>query len=508
MSKRLRINLIYILLLVFIFCFFMFFFFMKQGLLSVDTGREYYLAQQVAHGEILYKTIFNIHGPFSYQFNGLLFKIFGEKLMTLYLAGIINSLIIIITCFLIARKFFTHNIAILICLSIMFVMVFPTFLFNSNITYSYGIIYALSSFLLSLLFLLEYVKNGKNKFAYLSCFFAGLSILNKYEFVFYILVLIFALWKIKPIDLKGAMNSLLCFCIMPVISFSVLFLQGLTITDLKNAFDFMIKTAQSPSMQLFYSRYGIIFKSSQYLSLIKENLLITFLGFLPILNIVGIGVYWKEIKKNRTLLVFGLASILAAFKFTMFIDIEHMGIFVFPLCLTFFLIIMKKSWHKNKFLILFLAILILNFSIKDFFSLSQRTYKLQTEKGNMYLLPKDGKTIDEVSSFILNNTKKTDKISIYPEGAIINFITDRKTDNIYHNLVPMYYLDVFGEGNILEYYNNAKNDYFVILPLSTLEYGYEKFCDYAIGFCEMINNNYDLVYSENEIKIYKKKEQE
>ena len=38
-----------------------------------------------------------------------------------------------------------------------------------------------------------------------------------------------------------------------------------------------------------------------------------------------------------------------------------------------------------------------------------------------------------------------DSVVIMPEGSFINYITDRKGDNYYYNLSPLFYNDVFGE---------------------------------------------------------------
>ena len=81
------------------------FFFLHQGLLLIDTGREFYLPEQINSGGVLYKNVYNIYGPFSYQFNAVLFKIFGEHYNTLYFAGILNSLLITIIMFLLSREF-------------------------------------------------------------------------------------------------------------------------------------------------------------------------------------------------------------------------------------------------------------------------------------------------------------------------------------------------------------------------------------------------------------------
>ena len=41
------------------------FFFLHQGLLLIDTGREFYIPSQILKGGVLYKDIFNIYGPAS-----------------------------------------------------------------------------------------------------------------------------------------------------------------------------------------------------------------------------------------------------------------------------------------------------------------------------------------------------------------------------------------------------------------------------------------------------------
>ena len=132
--------------LISILCFFFFallpFFFLKQGLLLIDTGREYYLPQQILNGGVLYKNLYNIYGAFSYQFNALLFLIFGQSFKTLYIAGVINSLIITVSTFLISREFLSKSLSFIISTLIIFSLVYNTFLYNSNITYSYAIVYA------------------------------------------------------------------------------------------------------------------------------------------------------------------------------------------------------------------------------------------------------------------------------------------------------------------------------------------------------------------------------
>ena len=55
----------------------------------IDVGREIYYPERILQGDILYKDLFDIYGPLAYQFNAILYKLFGAKLSTLYGAGVV-----------------------------------------------------------------------------------------------------------------------------------------------------------------------------------------------------------------------------------------------------------------------------------------------------------------------------------------------------------------------------------------------------------------------------------
>ena len=74
----------------------------------IDFGREVYYPEQMLQGKVLYKDLFNIYGPLSYQINALLYKIFGIKLSTLYFAGSVCSVGIVSGIYLIAKKFLSE----------------------------------------------------------------------------------------------------------------------------------------------------------------------------------------------------------------------------------------------------------------------------------------------------------------------------------------------------------------------------------------------------------------
>lgn len=482
-------DIIIILFLVLIFLCILPFFYLHQGLLLIDTGREFYIPQQILNGGVLYKDIFNIYGAFSYQFNALLFFIFGQKFSTLAIMGVLNSFLIIVTLYLLSREFLNKTISFLFSLFIMFALVFQTFLYNSNLTYSFAIVYALSSFLLSVLFLIKHIKTQKYIYIYLAFFFAGVSIANKYEFIFYIFILMYVL---KGLGFKSILKSISCFVIIPFISYSILFFQGLNLNDVKNSIDLINKLINSEILKQFFLNIGIS---------VKNNGIYGIFAILPILNVILLYINRKEIIKNKALLIFILCSILACAKSIFSMNINHMGVFLLPICFLTFLTIIKQE----KLMPLLLIGIILIFAIDDFISLKDKNYLLETNKGNIFTYKKDGYPIKQISDYIKNNTNENNKVLILPEGAIINFITDRSGNNKYYNLSPLFYYDVFGEEQILNDFKQNMPDYIVILPIDNSEYGYKFFGkDYGQTLYNFIDENYKLAENLNGIKIFLK----
>ena len=478
-------------------------FYLNQGTFLIDTGRELYISQQVASGEVLYKDILNVYGPFAYQLIALLFNMFGQSITVAYNVGVVNSLVIVITLFLLSREFLNKGLSFLIAILSIFSLVYTTHLFNSNLPYSFGLSYALSSLLLSILFLTKYLKTDKVNYAYLSSFFAGISVVNKYEFFFYPLVLLFTFYK--PLNLKQKLLSFLSFLLMPIVCFSSLFISGLTVLDMKNAINTIIAFATSDNMKIFYSTYGNIFEPIAFKRVLQANTFVSVLGFLPLANLIFFLFKAKKIFEDKVLFVFCIATVVASIKFLLFMNVMHMGAFVFPLCLIMFFVLIQNTKIKEQIKYLLLVFLIVVFSANDIGSANQRNYLLETQKGAVKTFLQAGVPLYDVLQYVLKNTKETDKIMVVPEGAIINFLTDRKTDNLYLNLDPLYYLGAFKEDDVINNFTKNQMDYIIIFPIDMTEFGSKYFCDYATRFCEMINSDYNLVEEMNEVKIYKRK---
>lgn len=506
MSKFFKSDIGIILLIIVLFFVILSDFYLAQGLLSIDTGREFYIPQQMLNGEVLYKDIYNIYGALAYQINTILFAIFGIKITTLYWAGILNSLVIIITIYLLGREFMKKGLSFMASIAIMFSLVFSTFLYNSNLPYTYAISYALSSFLLSVLFLIKYIKTEDNKMAYLSCFFCGISLANKYEFTLLPFILIYVLCFLKPIGLKNGLKALGCLLLIPAISYGALIFQGLNFADFKETIALFKNLVNAPILKIFFEKFGVFFSAQGILNLIISNKSFALFGLLPIINTLALAIFFKKIFEDKTMFVLMLCAITACAKTFFFLNITHMGAFMFPVIFLATMVLIDKFTKQKIFVNTVLIASILLFLAYDISSLSAKNYELKTNHGAIYTYSKDGLQNETAIDFVLKHTTPNDKVVVMPEGSFINFATDRKGDNFYYNLSPLFYKDVFGEERIINHFKENMPEYFIIVPIDNIEYGSRYFgIDYAQNFYEMIVNNYELVEEKNNIEFFRKK---
>lgn len=257
MQKKIFVNfnrweVISVVSLVFIFSVLMFLSWGHLGNIVVDCGREAYFPAEILKGKVLYKDIFNIFGPFSYLLNAFFYKIFGVNFNTLYTAGFLTFGIIITTIYCLMRVFTSREISWAVTLLIMISCGINPYIFNYVFPYAYAMTYAFSAFLLSVLFLILCLKTSKQFFIPFSWFFLGISIASKYEYILYFVFLfLFTIFVLKP-SRKYIVYSLVSFLAVPVICFSILFWQGLTLADFINQMHLVKKFAMAPSLNWFY----------------------------------------------------------------------------------------------------------------------------------------------------------------------------------------------------------------------------------------------------------------
>lgn len=591
-----------------------------QGNPIIDCGREAYIPSAILKGKVLYKDIFILYGPFSYQLNALLYRSFGEHLNTLYTAGIVNSLIILTSIYLIARTITSNWVSWITSLTIMVLFIFHYFHTNYIFPYCYAITYALNTFLLALLFCIYYFKTYNPKLIPISFFFISISILSKIEYSLFLIVLGIILF-IKPIAKKYVILSLFSFLIIPIISWSILLIQGLDLSDITTYINTMYNYSKSKSLEYFYKTQTGFFPTSKSLTTSKDFFISALMGFIklavviyPVLFvsyklklfsyinkafqkiktifwiifpiIIGISIipaasflsakdlwannpkilefilkttnesiiswlplsatgiliilivrqiincrreynnpdfqqqdrsdnkFFKHIiilkksfnsfdLKDKIFIFLAFIGIIITLKTYFCVDLHVFGTFILPLVLMinivflidkipdYFKFIDKKIW-KSTCIIILIIFNIAFFLRFQFVSRSLMVYPIKENKGTLYSAKEINYAVNETIKYINNNIPQDAKVLMIPEGVIVNFFTDRPSDERYYSLIPNY-VETFGEDNVVENLRKNPPEYILINSHKTNDYGALLFGnDYGLKITNFVIENYIL----------------
>lgn len=441
-----------------IFCILLFFIFGKNIYSPYsDIGRELYVAEQVKNGEVLYKDIFNVYFPLGYWLNAVFIKLFGSNLNTFYGIGLTFSILTIIPFYLINKIYTNNHLAFFITLFIITSCTFYPSISNWITPYSYSILYALCSVIWAFYFLLKYIDTKNNKYLYLGSFFTGLSICFKYEYIAFVLILLgFSIYK------KNVIKPILILGLIPLTVIAILFIQGCTIEDLFQSFNYMCGIASSNSAKYFYQFAGITLSIESFISNIFKLLHPDYKSIFGLICFVNTIIFVITlIKKQFKLSLLLLTSILTSIKSLGGISLEIYGTYFFPLL--FMGLITTIYGKENKIKTIIVSIICLMLSISYFkYGLSEQIKytKINTHKGEI-VIPKVFKnsTID-IIDYISKNTKESEKVLILAEGTLINYITNRKSDNFLYYLIPPN-TEIFGNDFIIKKIQEKKIDYII-----------------------------------------------
>lgn len=495
--------------------------------IMLDVGREIYYPQRILQGKVLYKDLFVIYGPFSYLFNAILYKIIGAKLSTLYISGSLCSLGIVSGIYLIARKFLTRFLGFCIGLFVIVIGVANTSLFNFHFPYSWAMVYGMLSFIWSVYFLVKYSTDKKPEFLITSSLLAGICALNKYDFIVYGAIFFCYLIYLCKKDLKTALISIAVLAMPAIVAFGTLFLQGLSLNDIVTTMKNINSMAHSQTLKYFYTHVGVYFHpqlpgvlirtilgsaiavAALCFGVYKNNRLIIGFGiFLTILNVLFASymfmvslpivflicaiVFFKKYKNNAPLLVLVISGCLVCLKSFWGLLLLSYGDFYAGIVLTAFLgmifTIFDSKYQKITGIYILIISLGLGFSNYNF--KKGLSAEISTEKGTIYTYGYFADADNELIDFIKTNTNKNDKVVIFPEGMIINFLTERKSDDYYNSMLPLY-TESLDEDKIVKHFENNKPDYIVFSNESMKSYGLNSICnDYAFELCRFVSENY------------------
>lgn len=497
----------------------------------LDIGREVYYPERILEGKVLYKDLFNIYGPLSYQLNALLYAVLGKNLGTLYFSGAICSFAIVSGIYLIARKFFNEGLSFALGCLVIATGVCAPHLFNFTFPYSFAMLYGTVGFLYSLFFFLNFRETGDSKWLYLSGLLAGFCAVNKYDFLLYALFLFATVCFTK--NRKYILNFLTCFAILPLISFGILFLQGLRIEHILENLSDLSAIAKSNTLKYFYSMQGIFFNKHMLtlwpISAAKTGLLFgglmwgikllsgaeakkvygwvvtslfailtvvfttpaNFVFILPALLIASL-FSAKKFKQNPELLILILAALSVSVKSFLSLTPMNYGNYctgiVFTASLALLLSYFDKKYQKAA--TIFIAATAMTFFGMFFYARMNLNTKIATPRGKIYTNKEDGNAALELLGYI--KYKKIKNVVIYPEGLLLNFLSETNSDDRYNSLIPLYE-ETFGDNRIIDYFAQKRPEYFVLSNLNTKDYYYETICvNYALDFCRFVAAEYNI----------------
>lgn len=474
----------------------------RFGDVIFDSFREAYIPSQMIQGQVLYKNIFNIYAPFAYLFNALLFKIFGTHLSILYFAGLLATLGISNLLFLISNKFLNKNYSlgvgvIFICTSILSPNVF-----NCFFPYSYGMLYGLLFILASIYFALQ--KQFPLSFAMYS-----FAICSKYEFIFLLPLLIYySGWK-------SWLKNLIALILPALVTFLPLFIQGVGLENILISYKLTLDMSATKTLYWFYSVTGLVFRSElipiylinfikiaipvALMYFVKKYYIIPFLlvycqfistqelfiYIFPLIFIMLI-IRFKQLEPQGRFVV--LASLLVSAKIFFATTLQSYGIYFIPFAIISIFILTPPKVRKS--LIIVLLLCAFSIGVQNVKTLKNKNIKLETDFGTVYADPYCANSIKDVIKYVQKCTAKDDKVIVYPEGLVVNFLTGRPSDNKFYSLIPLY-IETFGEELIIKRFDITTPEYIITSNYDTSNYYYSHFgLDYAGKIYSYILKNY------------------
>ena len=173
--------------------------------------------------------------------------------------------------------------------------------------------------------------------------------------------------------------------------------------------------------------------------------------------------------------------------------------------LPFYLGFINKN-HKKMLTITLLLLgltFILNILTAD---IKITNYPIKTSKGTLYSTKIMGPVIDKTIKYI-NNLPENTSILVLPEGALLNFLTNKSSIDKYIYLTPPQ-IEPLGEQNIVNSLKIDGPDYFIINNLNYKGCGVKHFCeDFGLKVCKFMNMHYKLekkIGTVFNVRIYKK----
>jgi hypothetical protein len=155
----------------------------KWADLAIDSGREMNTPVRLLHGELIYSDVYYLYGPIAPYVNAALYRAFGAHLNTLYVAGTLGSIAVLVLLFRLAEKVSGPRAATLTTWA---VIVFCVFKRNGNyiFPYTYAAVYGTLLGVGALAAEVRYIHLRRPGALTLAGALTGLALICKLEFGF------------------------------------------------------------------------------------------------------------------------------------------------------------------------------------------------------------------------------------------------------------------------------------------------------------------------------------
>ena len=191
--------------------------------LTIDGGREMHTPLRLLRGELIYRDVYYLYGPFAPYFNAALYAVFGVHLNTLYGAGTVASVLLLLLIFQLGEKLTGLLEA---SLATWMVLVLCVFKQDGNyiFPYTYSAVYGTILGLAAIAAQIRYIHGGQPGALTLAGVFTGLALICKLEFAFAATASLLAL---AFSDRSGSRMRILIRGLWPALTIALLTYGGL-----------------------------------------------------------------------------------------------------------------------------------------------------------------------------------------------------------------------------------------------------------------------------------------
>ena len=492
----------------------------------VDFGRELYVPWQLMLGKSLYTDVAYFNGPFSPQFNAIIFRVFGDSLLSLAMVNAVLLAGMLSILHSILKKIADGTLATLICLCLVPLMCIaqpgPMGNYNFITPYSHEMTHGLLLSLIAIWCLMR-VRLGWDVVAGLC---AGLTILTKPEIAIAACGAVLAGASLTRNPLAG-FRIVVAMLLPPTIAF-VLF-KGNAFIAFAHLFDSRLTLL--PFYRLTMGTYevassllGIGIWSIAWIAFLflgetvaasldrtKRLLLLVILivaailtrdmvnwrnAALPLLLLNAWALVHAYRTKQPDRFTFCIFAMLLLGKIAFNVTLSNYG-FALALPAVCVMVCFLGSWQAHFRVqtvpaLRWTAIAMLCIVTSVYFTLSirqwnARTLAMGTGADRFLIAPERNSSLDMFEA--VQSLPSNASIAVVPQGAMLNYLGRRENSTGFIVIMPPEVL-MFGEDKISAAFIRNPPEYVLIAKCDLSEYGYRSLTEYAPQLATMIDANY------------------